>query len=206
MKRARTLATGALAISAVLLAGCAGIPPTQMEAPTIYVLDARPAERSARPQRDLVLVVSVPRARAGFDTAQMAFVREPHELEYFAKSRWADTPSRMLAPLLVQALEQAGGFRAVVQAPNAVPADLRLDTELVRLQQNFATRPSQVELALRAQLVDVRSRRVLATAEFEEVEPATREGAYGGVIAANRALQRILVRLAEFCAEQSGSR
>jgi cholesterol transport system auxiliary component len=178
--------------------------PPQTEAPAIYVLDARPAERPARPQRDLVLVFSVPRARAGFDTAQMAFVRVPYELEYFAKSRWADTPSRMLAPLLVQALEQAGGFRAVVQAPSAVPADLRLDTELVRLQQNFATRPPQIELALRAQLVDVRSRRVLATAEFEEIEPATREDAYGGVIAANRALQRLLARLADFAAERSG--
>ena len=197
---------GALAIWAVLLAGCVGMQPPQVEAPAIYVLDARPAAKPARPQRDLMLVVSAPRARAGFDTAQMAFVREPHELEYFAKSRWADTPSRMLAPLLVQALEQTGGFRAVVQAPSAVPADLRLDTELIRLQQNFGTRPPQVEIALRAQLVDLRSRRVLATAEFEEVEPTTREDAYGGVIAANRALQRLLARLADFSAEQSGGR
>lgn len=112
----------------------------------------------------------------------------------------------MLAPLLVQALEQAGGFRAVVQAPSAVPADLRLDTELVRLQQNFGVQPSRIELALRAQLVDVRSRRVVATAEFEEVEPTTREDAYGGVIAANRALQRLLARVVDFCVEQSGSR
>ena len=206
MKRARTVATSALVISAVLLDGCVGMPPPRAEAPAIYVLDARPAAKPARPQRDLMLVVSAPRARAGFDTAQMAFVREPHELEYFAKSRWADTPSRMLAPLLVQALEQTGGFRAVVQAPSAVPADLRLDTELIRLQQNFGTRPPQVEIALRAQLVDLRSRRVLATAEFEEVEPTTREDAYGGVIAANRALQRLLARLADFSAEQSGGR
>lgn len=197
---------GALTVWAVLLAGCVGMPPPQAEAPALYVLDARPAEKPARTQRDLVLVVSVPRARAGLDTAQMAFVREPHELEYFAKSRWADTPSRMLAPLLVQALEQAGAFRAVVQAPSAVPADLRLDTELVRLQQNFATRPSQIEFAVRAQLVDVRSRRVLATAEFKEVEATPREDAYGGVIAANRALQRLLTRVADFAAEQSGGR
>jgi cholesterol transport system auxiliary component len=206
MKRASGLATSALAISAVLLAGCVGMQPPQAEAPTLYVLEARPAERPARPLRDVVLAVSVPRARAGYDTAQMAYVREPFELDYFTKSRWADTPARMLAPLLVQALEQAGGFRAVVQAPSAIPADLRLDTELVRLQQNFRTRPPQVELALRAQLVDVRSSRVLATAEFEEVESAPREDAYGGVIAANRALQRLLARLADFAAEQSGGR
>lgn len=196
----------AFAVSAVLLAGCVGMPPPQAEGPAIYVLDARPAQKPARALQDVVLAVSVPRARAGYDTAQMAFVRAPYELEYFAKSRWADTPSRMLAPLLVQALERAGGFRAVVQAPSAVPADLRLDTELVRLQQNFGTRPPQLELTMRAQLVDVRSRRVLATAEFEEVEPTSREDAYGGVIAANRALQRLLARLADFAAEQSGGR
>lgn len=204
MKRARAAATRALVIVAVLLAGCAGM--TDQAAPTVYVLDARPVEKPARPLRDVVLAVSVPRARAGYDTAQMAFVRVPYELEYFTKSRWADTPSRMLAPLLVQALEQAGGFRAVVPAPSAVPADLRLDTELVRLQQNFGVSPPRIELALRAQLVDVRSRRVVATAEFEEVEGASREDAYGGVVAANRALQGLLARVADFAAEHSGSR
>ena len=48
--------------------------------------------------------------------------------------------------------------------------------------------------------------RVLATVEFEEVETTPCEDACGGVIAVNRALHRILVRLADFCAEQSGSR
>jgi cholesterol transport system auxiliary component len=197
--------TVALAVCAALLAGCVGLtqPP---EAPTLYVLDARPAATPARPQRDVVLAIGVPRARAGYDTAQMAYVRGPHELEYFAKSRWADTPSRMLAPLIAQALEQAGGFRAVVQAPGAVPADLRLDTEIVRLQQDFAARPPRVELSVRAQLVDLRSRRVLATAELAEVEPAPREDAYGGVIAANRALERLLARLVDFSAQHAGAR
>jgi cholesterol transport system auxiliary component len=76
----------------------------------------------------------------------------------------------------------------------------------VRLQQNFGVSPPRIELALRAQLVDVRSRRVVATAEFEEVEVASREDAYGGVVAANRALQRLLARVVAFCVEQSGSR
>jgi cholesterol transport system auxiliary component len=201
MSRASTLA-----VWAALLAGCAAMLPPQAEAPAIYVLDARSAATPARLQRDVVLAVGVPRSRAGFDSAQMAYVREPYELEYFAKSRWADTPSRMLAPLLAVALEQSGGFRAVTQAPNAVLADLRLDTELVRLQQDFGTPPSRVELVLRAQLVDLRTRRVLAAREFQEVEVAPRDDAYGGVIAANRALQRLLARLVDFCAEASGGR
>jgi cholesterol transport system auxiliary component len=118
-------------------------------------------------QRDLVLEVALPRAWPGFDTAQMAYVRQPYELDYFAASRWADTPPRMLGPLLARALEQTGSFRAVVQMPSTVPADFRVDTELVRLQQDFGVRPSRVELTLRVQLIDVRGKRVAATRVVE---------------------------------------
>jgi hypothetical protein len=58
MKRARTVATSALAISAVLLAGCVGMPPPRAEAPAIYVLDARPPQKPARALQDVVLAVS----------------------------------------------------------------------------------------------------------------------------------------------------
>jgi len=193
------------ALLAMLLSGCAGLQAPQVDALNVHLLEARPAAAGAgagtQPARDRVLAVSAPRARAGFDTEQMAYVRRPHALEYFANNRWADAPSRMLAPLLAQTLEQR--FRVVVRAPSAVHADLRLETELVRLQHDFSTRPSRVELVLRAQLVDLRGRQVLAAAEFEEIEPAPSEDAYGGVIAANRALQRMLARVADFCAGRS---
>ncbi|MCC6611719.1 MAG: membrane integrity-associated transporter subunit PqiC [Burkholderiales bacterium] len=197
---------GTLALCAALLGGCAGMPSPQSEAPATFLLDARPAENPSRNQRDLVLAVGVPRARAGYDSPQIAFLSRPFELEYFAQSRWVDTPARMLAPLFTLALAHSGGFRTVVQAPSGVPADLRLDTELVRLQQDFRTHPSRVELSLRAQLVDLRSNRVLAEMQFDEAESAPSEDAYGGVIAANRALQRMLARLVDFCVEQSGPR
>jgi cholesterol transport system auxiliary component len=151
-----------------------------------------------------VLAVSVPRARAGYDTAQIAYARQPNALDYFAKSRWADTPSRMLTPLLVQALERSGAFRSVVQMPSVVSADVRLDTELIRLRHDFGTQPSRVEVALRAQLIDLRGKRLLAGVEFEETEIAASENAYGGVVAANLALQRILTRLVEFAANNLG--
>jgi cholesterol transport system auxiliary component len=112
----------------------------------------------------------------------------------------------MLAPLLARALEASGRFRAVTQAPGAVAADVRLDTELVRLRQDFGQRPSRVALALRVQLVDLATGRVSAAAELEEFEDAATEDAYGGVVAANRALQRILGRVADFCANASARR
>lgn len=190
--------------SAMLLAGCTGLRAPQVESPHLYVLDARLPIKAAQVKRDLVLAVSMPRARPGFDTPQMAYLRLPHELDYFVTHRWADTPSRMLGPLLAQALEPS--FRAIVQTPSVVPADIRLDTELIRLQQDFGTQPSRVQLTLRAQLIDVVGKRVIAVKLFDEAENAPSDDAYGGVIAANRVLQRVLGQLADFCINESASR
>jgi cholesterol transport system auxiliary component len=63
-----------------------------------------------------------------------------------------------------------------------------------------------VELALRLQLTDVRTKRVLASRSFDESENAPSDDPYGGVIAANAALQRILEQVADFCVVESGSR
>jgi cholesterol transport system auxiliary component len=184
----------------LLLAACAGLPAApQTISQNIYLLDARAAIPAASAKRNLVLAVSMPDARPGFDTAEMVYVQQPYMLNYFATNRWAAAPARLLEPLLVQALEQSAGFRAVVPTAGAIPGDVRLETELVRLQQDFSVRPSRVQLTLRARLVDVHRKQVLAVTQFDEAETATSEDAYGGVGAANRALQRLLTELTRFC-------
>jgi cholesterol transport system auxiliary component len=193
----------ALALAALATA-CSSLLPSPAPAPSLHLLDATPAAAAQVPQRrDLVLEVSAPKAWPGLDTAQMAYTTKPHALDYFANHRWADAPARMIGPLIARAVERTGGFRAVVQPPTAAGADLRLATELVRLQQNFASKPSESELVLHAQLVDVRARVVVATRTFEATEAAPSEDAYGGVIAANRAMERLLAQLAAFCVTES---
>ncbi len=191
-------------VLSLLVGGCAAFQPAPEDAPALHVLDAKPVVAAATENSDLVLEVSAPKAWPGFDTSRIAYVRQAHVLDYYARNRWADAPARMLAPLLVRALEQTGSFRAVVQPPAAVGIDLRLVTELARLQQDFTAKPSRVELALHVQLLDVRGRRVLATRTFEATENASSEDAYGGVTAANIALARVLGQVAAFCVAEGG--
>ena len=190
-------------VSALLLAGCTSLSAPEMVSQNIYVLEAQPAIKPASARHNLVLAVSTPRSLPGFDTPQIAYVQQPHELNYFVTSRWAAPPARMLEPLLLQALGQTESFRAVVPTAGAVPADVMLDVELVRLQHDFQTRPSRVQLTLRAQLIDVRGKRVLAVKQFDETENAASDDAYGGVTAANRLIQRVLGQLAGFCISES---
>ena len=180
---------------------------TALQAPKVadthqYTLDAEVAASPAR--NTLVLAISMPGAWPGFDTPQMAYRQRPLELAYFVTQRWTDTPAHMLRPLLVQSLEPV--FQSVVTAPGPLPADIRLDTEIIRMQQDFTVLPSRAELVVRAQLTDLKARRVIAVKVFDESVAATSEDAYGGVMAANRALQRILERLTEFCVHTSLSK
>jgi len=143
------------------------------------------------------LLISIPKAQPGFDTPRMAYLRRQHELSYYALNQWADTPARMLLRPLAQAMEGSGLWRAVVQAPSPVRADYRLDCDNLVLEQQFFSR-SQVRLALRALLIDVKRQSVIGAHSFEIFEASSSEDAYGGVVAANRASTKLLDQMTDW--------
>lgn len=157
--------------------------------------DKEPVGRTAASP---VLLVGLPQAEAGFDTPRMAYVTRPYEVRYYAVNQWADTPARMLAPLLAQALEKSGVWQAVIPMPSSLRGDYRLDTLDVALEQQFLETPSRVRVALRAQLIDLKEPGVVGTRRFEVFEPAPSEDAYGGVLGANRAVTKLLEQVARW--------
>lgn len=155
-------------------------------------LDEQRSEVRPEPIDGPVLLVSPPQADPGFETQRMVYVKRPYELEYYAVNQWADTPARMFAPLLVHALNHSGMWRAVIPLPSSIRGDYRLDTYGLLLQQEFLQQPSRVRITARLQLVDLKESTILGTRAFETVENAPSENAYGGVLAANRAVAGLL--------------
>lgn len=195
-----------------LAAGCGALRTTANPQPSFYSLDSARNEIRATtrvgPTLSLAaptLMVNPPHAAAGFDSQRIIYVRAAHKLEYYAHNEWVDTPARMLAPLIVAAVQTSGIFRAVVLTPSTAAGDLRLDTEIMRLQHDVGSQPSRVRFTLRAYIVDTATRRVLAWREFDESVAALSEDPYGGVIAANRAVQIVLQNLSTFCTEAARS-
>ena len=201
---------GCAGILLVLVGACSVLDANKAPPPAFYSLySARPATNSSTPVPWSItvptLIVNPPRAAAGFDSHRIIYIREPQQLEYFARSEWVDTPARMVAPSIVAALENTRAFRAVVLTPSAAAGDLRLDVEILRLQHEFGSTPSRVRFTLRAYLVDNETRQVLAWRKFDETVVAAQADPYSGVIAANGAVQNVMLRLASFCAEAAGS-
>ena len=189
------------------LAGCGSLLPAPPAPPTLFLLEgvstlaADPPTKPAVAGARSTLVVAEPRAAPGYGTRQIAYARTANQLEYFAFNQWVEPPALMLAPLLAHAIERTGAFRAVVRAPLSVAGDMRLETELIRLQQDFSVTPSRVRLTVRAVLVDVATRRVLATREFDAQAPSASEDPAGGVMAASQVAQRVAAQVGAFCAD-----
>jgi cholesterol transport system auxiliary component len=135
----------------------------------------------------------------------MLYLRQAHRLEAFAHSEWVEAPARMILQPVVAELQRSDKLRSVVSSPSAAAADWRLDIELLQLHQDFTVAPSAVRLRLRATLVDVVTRRVVAWQEFDHSAVAPQDDAYGGVLAAQAALKVVLVSLRGFC-DDSASR
>ncbi len=195
------------AASAAGLAGCSGLLPKPPEAPARHVLDAGvatpPATRTPPPRPPAggqALLVAQPRAAPGYGSARMLYLQRAQELQAFAFNEWVEAPAQLLAPMLVRALQDSGAFAVVLQAPTAAVAGLRLETEIVRLHQDFSTQPSQLRLTLRAVLLDTRTRQAIAWREFDDNGPAASDDPAGGVRAAQQAAQRVLAALAAWVA------
>lgn len=200
-------------LSFVLLSGCGFVREVHDPIRT-YVLeiDGGDSGEESRISSDVKslssLLIGVPQPAPGFESSRMAYVQVPHELNYFATSQWVESPARMLAPLLVQRLERSGIWSSVIPMPTSIRGDYRLDLINVVLVQNFLQQPSRMRLALRSQLVNIKDRHVIGTRNFESEEEALSDDAYGGVLAAQQVMSRLLNDLMEWlvgCLQEGSS-
>ena len=204
----RTTPAQRLLLGLVVLAqlGCGGLFGRKDREPIqTYMFSPREFAQVGQIDSDLILLVS-PVQSVGHDSQHMSYTMRPYERTYYAFARWADTPPRMIEPLVVQAMEASGLFGAVIDTSSSVIADVRLDLDLLVAQHEFHTARSQGRMVIRAQLNDLGTNAILATRVFEEVSPAPAENAYGGVLALNLALENILEDLASWVAAELADR
>jgi cholesterol transport system auxiliary component len=188
------------AAAALALVACVSLP--KPEPVRLFTIDPV-LEGEPSPGPGPALLVSAPRAGPGLDGPRIVYLKAPNQPEYFARSQWVEPPARMLGTSLARALERTGRFQAVTEVALGSRPGLRLESEVVRLQQEFMVRPSRVRFTLRLELTDVAAHRIIGTREFEALAIAPSDDAAGGAAAANEAVRRALTEAAGWCAELS---
>jgi cholesterol transport system auxiliary component len=198
--------------------GCSELIPKATVLPSFYILNGVNIEAKNQVNKPLIeqnyqrilserklvtatLTVNSSTATAGFDSARMVYSREPYKLEYFAHSEWIDTPARMLTPLIIDTLKVKSLFSAVTMSPSSADSIFSLDTQIIRLQQEFFYQQSRERLSVRATLIDNVKHTVIFVHEFDVIVMSKTENPYGGVVAANEAVQKMLGDLVLLCDE-----
>tara|TARA_B100000676_G_scaffold58520_1_gene57600 strand:+ start:485 stop:1195 length:711 start_codon:yes stop_codon:yes gene_type:complete len=206
---------GARWMSAVALLGlvsaCSLELPGTGAPPRMYVLTPKSTFSDTLPSVDWQLLVEVPQAQAGINTARIALRDSPIEMRYFELSNWTDLAPRMIQTLIVESFENSDRIVAVGREAIGLRADYVLKTELREFQAEFAQRlpdsneggignvaPPTIRVRINAKLIKMPRRSIVASKNFEYLIDA-KENSMAEIIGAfDTALGKTMRRMVEW--------
>ncbi|HAT8179521.1 TPA: hypothetical protein JA361_08640 [Legionella pneumophila] len=191
----RALSSVCFILGMLTLMSCS---PVKVPVTNEYQLTAYSTKQFTRKPRPITIQVTVPEAVAGYQTEEMLYMKKPFKLEPFVKNAWTSPPADMLFPLLVQSLQSSGYFYAVTSSPYSEEADYRLDTQLLKLEQNFIKKPSVLEFSAKIVLTHISDNQIIGSRIVNLQIPCPQDTPYGGVIAANQATFRFTATATDF--------
>ena len=158
---------------ALAVTGCAsllGLSP----APHLYRVTLKSTYPVNLPHLSGQLLVDVPSAPAGLDTARIALSRSAVSIDYFADSEWIDRVPLMVQTALLDSFESSGAITAIDREAIGLRADLILKTDIRHFEALYDSRdrPPEVWVEISARLVDPSGRDVVAHASFERRKQA----------------------------------
>lgn len=201
IKLARNSLVFPFALIALLISAC-GLPGTPKRTEKqVFILQAEqisshPDNLASRPC--LSLRISQPESAPGLNTARMAYRTDPNRIDYFAYNEWVASPARMMASLMEERLDESGLFGSIVSGSSDIRTDLRLDSHVLSLYQDFTGETSTTLLSVKVNLIDVASRSLTNSKTFSYRVPADERNAESGADAANQAADQFLDDLTRF--------
>jgi len=192
----------ALVVLSLVLSGCVNFG-EKADSPAVvyYVLDDPTPPATAKPVlADAPTLLVLDTTTGGFyDTDQLIFSRSPATRGQYQFARWTERPGKRFADLMRTRLDHQGSYH-VTAAGGYVRGDLLLDTELIEFYHDAVSEPGQVRLALRAELLDLKQRKLLGRRVFEQQVALTRYDAAGAAEASSQAVSRVLDELTPWLA------
>lgn len=188
-----------LAIGMLFFSACSVLSPVQPKEPTKYMLSRTPACVPVKRTHHKIMLVSVPETRPVYNTNQMAYTLRPYQMAYFSRNEWAETPTQMLHPLLVQTLQNTHYFQAVMVPPYTGRYEYMLNTQLLEFKEDYTQRVPVFVMKVNAQLYKIATNQIYAARQFTTTIVMPQNSPYGGVYAANAATANILEQISIFC-------
>jgi cholesterol transport system auxiliary component len=184
----RRLAAGLLAAS---LAGCSLL---AGPAPKLYRVTPKSTFPPGLPHLKAQLLIDLPLAPTGLDTARIALTRSPVTIDYFADSAWTDRAPLLIQTALLDSFENSKAVTAIDRESLGLRADLILTSELRHFEAVYASAEGAptIWVAVNARLVKMPERQIIAQGSFQRREKAAANDMTAIVLAFDEALGGVM--------------
>lgn len=158
-----------------------------------------------RPRIDRTLLLTTGPTQALYDSDRMVYTRDREGRAYYQYSNWSERPARRILTLAEARLARDGAFRAVASTVAGVRGDLVLSLRLDELLHDDSVQPGLMKLTMTADLLDWRTRQLVARRSFEQSAPVALREARGAARATNLAVTALLDALSAWTEASAAS-
>jgi cholesterol transport system auxiliary component len=184
---------------AALAQGCSLPVPGQGPPPELYRLTPKSTFREDLPEAEWQLVLEPPVADAGLNTTRIALQRSPTQIEYYARSGWADRAPLMIQTLMIESFENSKKIVSVGRESVGLRADFILKSELRELQAVYYNGGlPEAWVSINAKLVQMPRRAIVASRSFDARVKAEVDRLPEIIAAFDDASGKVLRRLVEW--------
>lgn len=195
----RRLLQAAAAVPLAALAGCTSLVPGQRPPPNFYRLTPKSTFDADLPRADWQLILEPPVANAALDTVRIALMRQPMEVEYYARANWTDQAPAMVQTLMIESFENSERIVSIGRESLGLRADFVLKSELREFQAEYlGGGPPQAHVTINVKLVRMPRREIVANQSFTSRAAARADTLPAVVNAFDDALGNCLRKLVEW--------
>ncbi|MDF1882696.1 membrane integrity-associated transporter subunit PqiC [Sulfurimonas sp. SAG-AH-194-C21] len=125
---------------------------------------------------------------------KMKYIESEYKEAAFTQSEWARTPNRAISDVLVKSIRSSDIFGNISSFKSRTKTDLLLETNIETFMQYFAkgNEASYVQVVVTLNLLNTKDSKSVSHATFNAKVDSKSVDAYGGVVALNGALSKVL--------------
>lgn len=142
------------------------------------------------------LVVDQPYAAAAINSARIALMHNPIQIEYYARANWTDRAPDMIQGLIVESFENSGLISSVGRQSAGLRSNFVLLPEVREFQAEYLNgTPPVAHIRINVKLIQMPNRVIVANESFEAESPAAADTVEDVVVAFDEALGKVLKNL-----------
>ncbi len=140
-------------------------------------------------------------ANSFLGSRKIVFGKRANERGFYQYAAWLEAPPLRLVSLLEQKLERSGGFTSISLLSSGARADLELSLELREFYHDISNEPGVGRVEVRAELLELHRRDVLASRTFTATAAARQYSSEGAVNALSEASQTVVADMTHWISD-----